>query len=312
MESFSVGSALTHFLNTKGPGRFLTKYILTYTAILVGFSLIYGVFYYLLLGQPISAIMEGGSPDAMSGYMLRFALFSLISLPLSAVYLSIVEGAALRRYVRFEPFSIRFGADEFRLIGVYALYFGLIIAVYIAMILIVLGIGLIGSLFFGADSAIRWLGAFIPIIIFLAYLSIFVFIIWGLLRLSPASSLTIRDKRITFLSAAHLSRGYVWKLFGAYALLVIVMYAVLAVVMGVMFAIGAPFLLGAPDIAANDPVAPLGAETGTTMMLISSLSTVVLSPLYAAIHVCGLGIPAKLAVTDPDWPGAIEQAGVFD
>tara|TARA_B100000678_G_scaffold230534_2_gene199002 strand:- start:1620 stop:2558 length:939 start_codon:yes stop_codon:yes gene_type:complete len=312
MERFSVGSALTHFLNTEGPGSFLWKYALGYIAAFIAFVVVYGLAYYLLVGDQFMALMEDGSPEAATAYMVRFLLLMLILVPLSAIFLAVVEAAALRRYTRFEAFAIRFGADEFRLIGVYALYFGLMIVVYVAVIVIVLALGLFGSLVLGASGAVRWLGVLIPIFGVLAYISGLVVMIWGLLRLSPASSVTIRDQRIRFMSAARLSRGHVWKLFGSYAILVIALYAVMAVVMFAMFALSGMVMFPSHDLTSEGQVTAFDAAYTPAMMVTSFISALVISPMYALIHLCALGIPAKLAVTDREWPGAIEQAEVFD
>ena len=65
-----------------------------------------------------------------------------------------MEASALRRYIRKEGFSIGLGGDEWRIVGVYLLWFVFSILAYLAMMIAMLAIFIpIGLISGGGDNA---------------------------------------------------------------------------------------------------------------------------------------------------------------
>ena len=121
MEKFSINSAFTHFMKHEGPKGFLWKYFLGY--LLVSFAL-YAIAGFAIFSvmQPMFAFMTSNpaEPDITIIFSMMFRMLGVMALflPVYLVFASVFEASALRRYIRKEGFSLSFGNDEFRVMGV--------------------------------------------------------------------------------------------------------------------------------------------------------------------------------------------------
>lgn len=135
------------------------------------------------------------------------------------------EAASQRRHILGKFFSLGFGADEIRIFTVGVFWTAL--RILISAPLIIYGAGTLETLVFflaamgmvpvlvsdGAFDDARnfflWLFLVIPVYAYFAT------------RLAPSFAMTIRDKKVRFLTAWRLTRGQVIKLFSAYLIIMI-------------------------------------------------------------------------------------------
>ncbi len=134
------------------------------------------------------------------------------------------ESASQRRYVRDERFSLRFGADEMRMMVVGLLWTLLNLACFLPALLILFDSApslfnqaldgeslssMEGEIFAVALGSLALMLLLFPVYVFFAT------------RLSPCFAMTIKDRRIVFFDAWKVSRGRFWPILGAYLILAI-------------------------------------------------------------------------------------------
>lgn len=233
---FSFATAMLHFAQARGPGGFIWKYALTY---LVAVTAMGGLGYFLF--QPLIGIFTDAllqfARDAMSGDdievlmtqqitgMVGRIVFSYIAmLLLTALLWAAFEAAIQRRYVREEGFSIGIGGDELRLLVVGIMW---IVFFFVGYLLSAIMAGVLGSLIMEIGEGENFfLGLSFPIVFLIAAFG------WAYVavRLSPASGLTVRDRKIQFLNAWGASRGRFLPLFFAYFFLTLIFWIVFTLV----------------------------------------------------------------------------------
>lgn len=166
------------------------------------------------------AAMASGVPAPPSGAFLRdIWLIDLIYF-LVAILLYAAAFRAVIAPERDEAAYLRVGGDELRLLGLGIILF-LLFAV--AMIIAIIGLGLLGALLAkltgigaGGTAAIA-----IPLVLICYAVAIFAGV-----RLSLAGPLTMLRKRITIGESWRLTRGHFWVLFGAYIVLWLIFIAI--------------------------------------------------------------------------------------
>ena len=129
---------------------------------------------------------------------------------------AIMGEAALHRKVllgtEFAGRPVRFGADEFRVLGAQLSVWTLIyIMMVLGLTLAIMFSALIGAVLGAVGAA---LAAF-------SMLPVFYFAIHYSVRLIPASALSVKEGSLRVLSARHISKGRFWPLFGAFLLVYI-------------------------------------------------------------------------------------------
>ncbi|MEQ8556674.1 MAG: hypothetical protein RIB03_00015 [Henriciella sp.] len=227
---FSFDNAFLHFAKTEGPRGFLWKYLLAY---LFGALCLMAISYLLfrpLINMAMSAIFEiisAGMSEPEADQMIEalvarrateiagwIVMGNISMLVLGVLFWAVFEAAVQRRLVRDEGFSLQIGADEFRLMLIGLIWFGLAVTGQIVSIIFILvsTASLVYALDNPAGGAIAVLGC-------LALVS--GIWIWIGVRLAPASAMTIRDGKIAFFDAWHATKGRFWPLFGAYVVLAI-------------------------------------------------------------------------------------------
>ncbi len=300
MEQFTFGSALMHFRNTKGPPGFLWKFVLTY---IVGFAIIAGIYMAALAFAAPQLANAGNDPYAMETFFAQnwgaVVLFYLVILVLGLLLGSVFEAAALRRYTRREGFSIGFGADELRLIGVYFLWLLTIFGIYLGT---ALPVGLVfGVLGYLAREAAPFLA---PLLMFVAIILIYCSLIFFSVRFSPAAAVTIRDRKLSFTSAWSATKGRFWPMFGAFLVLSIVVYVAMIVFFGITIGVGFAATGGFPTGGTGPGLNPM-------MIVMAVLSPLGLGIIQAIAYFAFIGIPARAAVTDPKWSDLEGTAETF-
>lgn len=244
MARFSFGNAAMHFAQADGPGGFLWKYVISYilaTALLVGasyflFQPVFGVLWSVIqqAAQGVSeAQVEAIVTREMTRLLGRIIIGYIAMLLLGALFWAVFEAAIQRRYVREEGFSIGLGGDEFRLLVVGLLWVVFMIVFYILT-------GLVSALLVGIFLSSTDEPSMLVLIFPVVYLLSGLFWAYFAVRLSPASAMTIRDRKIHFFGAWGATRKRFLPLFLAYVVLALV----LSVIFMIVYFIGGAAVFG--------------------------------------------------------------------
>ena len=316
---FSFDNAAFHFARTDGPPGFLPKYM---AAFAVGVIVIAVVSFFAL--QPLFAAyaemfammaqgaserqIENALSDALIINFGRISLGYLLMMLVYAGFWSMMESAVLRRYVREEGFSIRWGADEWRMLAIGLIWMVTFIAAYIALVLgVLILVAPLGG--FVSDSG----GALIGMWLFIVTVSLLFVWIYIAVKLSPAGAMTIRDEKVTFFGAWGASKGRFWPMFGAFVVLGLILYiGIIVLYMLGAFAVFGTLING---IDVNDGQ----ADPEQVMALFTSPGVFIpVGLLYFAMllyqgfwQYAWAGIPALVATTDPRTGGMHDAANTF-
>ncbi|MCA8898188.1 MAG: hypothetical protein R3C00_13970 [Hyphomonas sp.] len=300
---FNFSNAIFHIFRTGGPKGFLWKFALAYG--------VCGMLMYALMGwafAPIFASMfnpdVANDPDAMDALVLEnmgriFGGYAIIMVAALLLWI-MFEAASQRRYMRGDGFGLRFSADEGRLLVLGLIFFGIFLATYIGLFVVmalVIGTSVAVS---GDSGAGAGLAGVLMFVLMIAY---FVGLLFIMVRLSPAAALTIRDRKIRFSSAWRVSKGKGWAIFGSWMLQYLIMYGVMIVVylivIALAFATVMPSLMGSGG--AEDPAEVLAALS-TPGALVTALVAGFLLSAVGALFLHAFDGPAALAAkTDPEW-----------
>ncbi|MEQ9434487.1 hypothetical protein [Hyphomonas sp.] len=310
---FSFGNALFHFRRTGGPKGFLWKYALAFA--LAGFAIqsfntvmswpIYEV--YLRVFTEDDGDITQYTADINRASM-RSMMSSVLIFPLGILFWMVFETASLRRYMRGDGFRLRVGADEWRVLVVGLIWFGLLIAAYIGLFIVILvpmGLGAIG----GRDSAA--VGAVVGLVLMLVYM---LACLWAGIRLSPAAALTVRDGQIRFFEAWRVTRGRAGVLFGAWLVIGLAMMVVILIAYSIMAVVGFAQLgplfqalqdgsATSADIRAVVTSPGFWGPLGLIFLLLVGVQAI-------AQHIFG-GPAALAARTDPNWVGQPRVSDTF-
>ena len=307
---FSFGNAISHYSKTGGPGGFLWKFALAYavvTCVLQAVSIwlqwpLYEVYLRMITDS-------GGDFEAYADEIGRVSgttsLRALLIMPVGLLVWMMFEAANQRRYMRAEGFSLRLGGDEWRLlvIGIiwvvtlFVMYFGFAFTIVIP---VALGLAL-GSK--GATIALL-----LGIVLVTVYL---IFMLWAVARLSAASALTVRDRRIRFFESWKVTKGKGWTILGTWIVL-----GLIAMVAGIVFYLIAA-AVGFGLVAAQVPdftddaagaaiMSALASPAFWGPMLLVAFVYIMLGAMFMHIY---SGPAALAARTDSDWSGDV--AGEF-
>ena len=165
-----------------------------------------------------------------------YALMVVFVLPYMAVIAALMNRIVLRPDDSAFGF-LRFGADEFRQIGLALFSFAVLIGGYIAFAIVTILIVVIGALL---TKAMGGFGG--GLFIFLGIAAEIIVAIAILLRLSLASALTFDKKKVELFGSWALTKGHAWSILGAHFLATIIYLLVLIIgaiaVFGVAAAVG--------------------------------------------------------------------------
>lgn len=303
---FSFGNALSHWSNSQGPSGFIWKYALAYGLATLAIAAVFVAIAGGAVMQLMTLSMQapgGEISDAEALAVLgRLVPVFLLAIPLAILFWVVFEGALQRRYMRDEGFSLKIGGDEGRLFVVGLLWVLTLFGLYLGIAIV---FGLVGA---GLGLALGDAGMIILIPLVIAGVALFV---WVIVRLSPASAMTVRDRKITFTSAFRASKGRFWQMFFAFIIMAIIAYIVSIVLQLVLGMMVGGALMSNPDIMSgtSDPEALMAALFSPGTLIGAAVAYFVMSAINGIVQFAWAGIPALAAKTDPEWTGG--QADVF-
>lgn len=189
----------------------------------------YAAYLEALLAAPTSGPSRGWDADTMSAYlamMRNVGLITLGSYVLSAVMIAAVLRSTLYGRSRGGLLGLSLGMDELRvffvnfivhLVAIFAALVGYLAAALLMLAVIaVVGGGLDGDGVVGAAVGM------ILVAVTLAYGPA----IWLGCRLAPASAASIAERRFVIFDVWSITKGRFWPLFGAHALLVLMLLVI--------------------------------------------------------------------------------------
>ena len=244
------------------------------------------------------------------GGFARLLPWGLLGGLASWIIWAMFETASQRRYIRDEPFSLGFGADEARMMVVGLLWFlmGLVV-IGLPMLLIM------GATFYqlltdplgfeaGANSqqvALQIFGSFV------ALLFVFPLYVFLATRLAPSFGLTVQAKRIRFFDAWNVSRGRFWPILGAFVILAVAGNIIGQVLSGIVQTLMTPVLMDLANGADGDDLRTV-ILSPRFMVPMSIYGFVILFLQGLIQHICGGS--AAFAVRHDPRGGGEEQARV--
>lgn len=310
---FNFGNALMHFTRTTGPSGFTWKYIASYAVvafILLGISFVamrplfefYGEFMSLAFTDPealedeaaMAALIEG----RLGGMGLSFIFMLVLVLPLALGFWATFEAASQRRYIRRDGFLLRFGGDELRLmvvgLVVYLTFYAVAMASLIPFGIIVAIAGATGSI------ALTIIGMIV------GYIAMLGAMVWYTARMSAASALTIRDRKIKLFESFRVTKGRTWPIIGSMLVIWLVAYIAIMIVYfigaGLVLAQFADLITGGDDIDAAVAFERLKSPAVTGSI---GVALFLLNMVYGFV-ILATGGPGALAVNnDPENPAAL-------
>jgi hypothetical protein len=168
--------------------------------------------------------VDDASPDGafglIFGAMSPLMPYVLLGTGLFWIFWSVFQAASMRRYVRDESFSLRFGADELNTMVV-SIGWSILGALLYALPLILISGAFFAAIAddFSSSSEQRLFGALggaigLMVLLFPVY-------VFFATRLAPAFGLTIKERKIRFFDAWNVSRGRFWPILGAYVIIAV-------------------------------------------------------------------------------------------
>lgn len=297
-KNFSFDNAAFHFMRTDGAGGFLVPFIAAYLivgAVVAGIN--FGV-QFLLFGSfnGLAEMIAGGTIPATQ--FAAIGIYYLVLLFTGAVFWAVFEAAVQRRYVLDDGFSLKLGGDELRLMVVGLLWLLSFLGGYLVFAIVLLLPSIAASVAGAGTVAVALMA--------LAVLGYFCGWTWIAVKLSAASALTIRDKKIKFLDSWGATRGRFWALLAAFLVLAVVALLIYFGLLGLLFGatFGGEFMLSDPEsfTMLSDPQA-LGAMFFVYFLLMTTVQALFLY-IWA-------GPAALIAKTDPRGGGMPNVADEF-
>lgn len=300
MGKFSFSSALMHFRNSQGPSGFVWKWLLAYVLIFGLANTITGMISLYASYQAYEAAAQG---DFRFTRPFSNIWLSVLPVPFFVAITVMFEASALRWYIRREGFSLRFGKDEFRLLGVFLCWGGIVILLIVA--------GVLFFMIFG-DTIISNMSRSVAANLIITSLLALPFIglaIYVAVSFMTASALTIRENKVLFISSKRIVSGKFWRLLAA-ALVVTLPFYALDVIVDLFVVPLVLQLTNSPPQGWSlyDPTNVFQSEVVVTVVTVGVF--VLTAPILQLIM---LGITSKAALTDPDWVGQTDTvAETFD
>lgn len=293
----TVGSILS------GTFRFVgnnVRAILVWSAIIFVLNLVMMATMRPLYETQIAMLQQAGAPPAMPA-IGPFFLAMLVGL---AVF--VMLAAATFRAVLFPEQGrfayLRLGMDELRLLGCALV---LIICFYLIMIVVGVGMAMVLALVsatLGGSAVTGALLVGVPMLILSAWLTT---------RLALAGPLTILQRKIVIGPAWRLSRGHFWQLLGAYVVIVLILFAVYAVIFLIRMGPAMTDMFHPTDQAAALRVATAqtAAYTLSLVNVIIVLATSLIMGLAHALYAGGVAVATAQLV---DRGGSQRLSDVFE
>ncbi len=300
MEKFSFSSALMHFRNSQGPSGFVWKWLLAYFLVLgLANAIVSGIELYSYY-QALEAIAEG---EFRATHPFANLWRQILPLPFFVAILAMFEASALRWYIRREGFSLRFSKDEFRLLGVFFCWAGLIFLCAFAALLFLM---MFGNAIVSSMSRNATANLITTSLLALPFVGLAIYVA---ISFMTASALTIRENKVLFISSKRIVSGKFWRLLAA-ALVVTLPFYALDVIVDLFVVPVILQLTNTPpqDRSLYDPTNAFKTDLITAVITVGVF--VLTAPILQLIM---LGITSKAVLTDPDWVGQTDTvAETFD
>lgn len=226
-------------------------------------------------------------PQSVLNAVPAALLLGLLFLVLMAVY----EAACLRWLVRGEAggglFGLRLDADAARVLLVYLTWVGVVLAVYVALIVV--------------GTALAFLFALVraPVGLFLALAPLLFLggLIFVGVRFAPAAAVTIQAQRYAFLRAWAVTKGRFWSLFGAFAFILILYFVASLMLYTVfMFTVMGGAMAALMEAGGRPDPAAIAAMMTTPEAIAASLAlNIVFVVLYQLTLIALFGVNAYAA-----------------
>lgn len=232
----------------------------------------------------IRSVMAGGEMPAPP--LQSFAALAPVVLASGLVSMTVLaafEAACLRWMLRGEvrgPLVLNFGADTWRVLAVYLLWFVAGIVCFAAIIAVYATLRVLSGLHPAIGVVTLLLGALAP-------LAIAGCAIWFAVRLAPAAACSVAAQRLTFFGAWRATRGIFWPLLGGFVI-VFVAYLIAATITGALLRLPFAYALEPVwrDVVLN------GADPGA---LLEALSATFSQPTYMAFGALYVAVTVALA-----------------
>ncbi len=247
---------------------------------------------------------ESADVARMEGQMQALAPVSLLCLLLNLVAFAIIFTGVYRVLLRPSDRGmahLRFGRDEVRQFLALLTWILMALLAYFAVILVGGMIATIVQLAVGE-------GALFSLVVVVATLGAFAFMIYAAVRLSFIGVLTFMTGKIDVRGALVLTRGQFWRLFGTYILVFVLFVIVNLIVMMLASMLGliAGGLAGASQVLQPDMTSlsllltPMGAVSLLAVCAMSILGMLVLCSPVPEIY--RQWTVDKIDPTTPSWP----------
>lgn len=303
MPRFSFGEAFMHFAHAEGRGNFLLPFVLV-AFLMMGslamLSLWLNAPIYAAYGEFIASMSGGAEPDVdafteqMNALNTRSLLATVVTLPLSIAFWAMLESAVYRRYMRGDPFGLKFGADELRVIVIGLLWVAFFIVFYIGLIVALIIPAIIAAIVGQGAPAIA------AIVFLISLIAILLVAGWFAARLAPASALTIRDEEIRAFEGWKATKGKGRTLLGVWICWFIVQMVLFLIVFGIGGAIVFGRVFGA-DVGSDEEILAMMRQPAFWGPLVVLQAIMVL--IQTTFHYIWAGPAALAAKTDPTWAG---------
>ncbi len=317
--TFSFDNAAFHMFRTEGPGGFIWKYLIAYGLVIFVFAAISMLMMgplFSAYGEMMAAAVNGASEqemdtiimDALLANVGQLALGYIASLIFGVVFWAAFEAAIQRRYVRDEGFGLRFGGDELRLIVVGLIWIAMLIGGMIVSQLAIMGLILPVVSIASENPMLIGLWGFVVV------LAVMVLWLVMLIRLSAASALTIRDRKIHFFASWSVTKGRFWPMLGAYLILLLILGTVVTVIYMLGFGVIVAAMIPAFEASGGaepDPEALIAMFTSPAVIVGLVIWYCVLLLFQGFSGYAWAGVAALAAKTDPKGGGMVNAADHF-
>ncbi|MEZ6001794.1 hypothetical protein [Hyphomonas sp.] len=165
----------------------------------------------------------------------------------SIVVWAMFTAATQRRYIRDQDFSLRFGADEMRMVGAGLVWFLVPSVIFLLPMLVMLPVfGLITDFYRGDITEEQFTISMLSRagIVSVFFLLTFPFYVFFATRFAPVFAMTLKEGKIAFGDAWIASRGRFWPILGAYLILAVVGGLVVGFAASILEMLVMPILVG--------------------------------------------------------------------
>ena len=212
-----------------------------------------------------------------------YALIMVLSLPYHGVLTAMMNRVVLRPKDSAFGF-IRFGADEFRQIGLLLLIFAVGIGGYIAFAIVTILVVVIGALL---TKAVGDFGG--GLFMFLGIAAEIIFCLTLVIRLSLASALTFDKQKVDLFGSWSLTKGHAWSILGAFFLAFIIYLVVLLIGYVAIFGVSAAAWAGGGDFIKTmfkpdmSSVAAYFTPVHLALILLGAPLTAIAQPIFYTV-----------------------------